>query len=134
MRTAEHRFAAAWAEAVARRDPAAVTALLAEDVTFRSPAVHRPYTGRDTVAALLALVGEVFGELVYTGVYTSDEGGVVMQFETTVQGPDRRFQLEGVDIFRLDDEGRAGELCVMIRPFSGLQALAAAIAARLGPA
>ena len=42
---------------------------------------------------------------------------------------ERRF-----DIFRLDAEGRAREMCVMIRPFSGLQALAAAMAARLGRA
>ncbi len=60
VRAAEHRFAVAWAEAVARRNPA--------------------------------------------------------------------------DIFRLADEGRACEPCVMIRPFSGLQALAAAMAARLGRA
>jgi hypothetical protein len=129
---AAHRFAALWEEAVSRRDLEAVTSLLADDVSFRSPAVHRPYEGRETVAALLRLVIEVFGELSYTGVYTGGEDGVVMQFETAVPGPDRPLQLEGVDIFRLDADGRARELCVMIRPFSGLQALAAAMAARLG--
>jgi steroid delta-isomerase-like uncharacterized protein len=132
--TAAHRFAALWEEAVSRRDLEAVTALLADDVSFRSPAVNRPYEGRETVAALLRLVIEVFGELSYTGVYTSGEDGVAMQFETTVPGPDRLLQLEGVDIFRLDADGRARELCVMIRPFSGLQALVAAMAARLGQA
>ena len=48
---------------VARRDPDAVAALLADDVTFSSPAVHRPYEGRELVAALLGHVIEVFGEL-----------------------------------------------------------------------
>jgi hypothetical protein len=59
---------------------------------------------------------------------------LVMQFETTVPGWDRLLQLESVDILRLDADGRARELCVMIRPASGLQALAAAMAVRLGQA
>lgn len=130
----ERRFADRWEEAVADRDSAAVAALLADDIVFRSPAVHRPYQGRETVAALLGHVIEVFGDLTYTAVYGSGEGGIVMQFETGVSGPDRVFQLEGVDIFRLDADGKVSELCVMIRPLSGLQALAAAMAARLGAA
>jgi ketosteroid isomerase-like protein len=131
---AELRFADSWEEAVSRRDLDAVTALLAEAVTFRSPAVHRPYVGREVVASLLAHVTAVFGGLEYTAVYTSGDGGVVMQFQTSVAGPDRLLQLEGVDIFRLDAEGRVCEMCVMIRPLSGLQALATAMAARIGPA
>jgi ketosteroid isomerase-like protein len=128
---AVNAFVAAWEDAVCRRDLDAVTALLAEDVTFRSPAVHRPYAGRETVTALLGVVTQVFGELTYTGVYASGSGGVVMQFETTVQGPERAFDLEGVDIFQLGPDGRVRDMCVMIRPFTGLQALAAAIAAKL---
>ena len=128
----ERRFAEQWEAAVARRDAEAVAALLADDVTFSSPAVHRPYQGREIVSALLGHVIDVFGELTYTGVYTSGDGGVVMQFETSVKGPERVLRLEGVDVFRLDEEGRIREMRVMIRPLSGLQALAAAMAARLG--
>ena len=133
MSELERRFVEQWEAAIARRDPGAVTALLADDVAFFSPAVHRPYEGRELVAALLGHVIEVFGELTYTGVYTSGDGGVVMQFETTVQGPERVLRLEGVDVFRLDGEGRIREMRVMIRPLNGLQALAQAMAARLGP-
>jgi hypothetical protein len=128
----ERRFVEQWEAAIARRDPEAVTALLADDVAFYSPAVHRPYEGRELVAALLGHVIEVFDELTYTGVYTSGDGGVVMQFQATVQGPDRVLRLEGVDVFRLDGEGLIRDMRVMIRPLNGLQALAQAMAARLG--
>ena len=132
MTELERRFVEQWEAAIARRDPGAVTALLADDVAFYSPAVHRPYEGRELVAALLGHVIEVFGELTYTGVYTSGDGGVVMQFQATVQGPDRVLRLEGVDVFRLDGEGLIRDMRVMIRPLNGLQALAQAMAARLG--
>lgn len=131
MTERERRFVERWQAAVAARDAGAVAALLADDVAFSSPAVYRPYQGRELVAALLG-VTEVFGELTYTGAYASGDGGVVMQFETTVQGPDRVLRLEGVDVFRLDDEGRIRDMRVVIRPLNGLQALAGAMAARLG--
>lgn len=127
----ERQFVERWKSAVAERDSEAVAALLADDVVFSSPAVHRPYRGRDVVVALLEQVLEVFGELSYTGIYSAG-GGVVMQFETTVERADRTLQLEGVDIFQLDDQGRAYDMRVMIRPLSALQALAGAMAARLG--
>jgi hypothetical protein len=83
------------------------------------------------VTELLGVVVQVFGELTYTGVYSSADGGVVMQFETTVQGTERAFDLEGVDIFQLGPDGRVRDMCVMIRPLTGLQAPAAAITAKL---
>ena len=40
--------------------------IFAPDVTFRSPAVFRPYEGRDAVAMLLTTVADVFEEFRYT--------------------------------------------------------------------
>ena len=37
--------------AVEAEDPEALTAALAQDVTFRSPVVFKPYRGKDVVAA-----------------------------------------------------------------------------------
>ena len=43
-------------EAVERADLDAAVALLADDVVFRSPAVFKPYEGRETVATILRTV------------------------------------------------------------------------------
>lgn len=91
---------------------------LAEDVVFRSPAVHAPYEGRDATALVLRAVAEVFEGFRY--VDTFDEGDrAVLRFEAHVG--DR--QLEGIDLLRFDDDGRIAEFTVMIRPLSGLTAL-----------
>lgn len=123
-------FVAAWEDAVARRDAVAVSALLAEDVTFRSPALHRPTLGREAAGIVLGHVIEVFGDFAYVGAWHSDDG-VVLRFATSVERDGRVLEVDGVDVFRLDAEGRAVELSVMVRPLSALQALSAAMLERL---
>jgi hypothetical protein len=112
--------------AVEARDMDAVRTLLHDDVVFRSPAVHKPYTGRAACAHLLRHVEQVF-----TGFRYVDEidGGdrVALVFEAEVDGK----QVMGLDHLRLDETGRITELTVMIRPLSGLIALATAMGARL---
>ena len=125
-------FIERWEAAVAATDLDAMMALFAPDARFRSPAVFKPYTGRDTIRGLLGLVMQVFGPLTYTNTWSNTRGGVVMQFSTTVPGPDKRLDIEGVDIFQLDGEGLITELRVMIRPLRGLQAVAAAMEALMG--
>jgi hypothetical protein len=125
------RFIASWDDAVGQRDLDAVGALLADHVAFWSPAVHRPMSGRDTVTGVLGLVMDVFGDLVYTDVFTNETGGVVMQFATTVWEGERRLDVEGVDVFQLDDDGVAIEMRVMLRPLRAVQAVVAAMEERL---
>jgi len=92
--------------------------LFAEDVTFRSPFVHKPYEGLDATAFLLGHVANVFEDFRYIAhVETGDTA--VLQFEATVN--DR--QLQGVDILVFNDEGKIAEMTVMVRPMSGLAAL-----------
>jgi hypothetical protein len=120
-------FVTRWEAAVAANDLDSMAAMFVEDAVFRSPAVFKPYQGRPVIQGILGLVMQVFGPLTYTNVWSNDRGGVVMQFATTVPGPDKRLEIEGVDIFQLDEQGRITELRVMIRPLRGLQALAAAM-------
>ncbi|MER2598476.1 MAG: nuclear transport factor 2 family protein [Caldilineales bacterium] len=122
-------FSKRWHAAVAAADLDAMMVLFAPDALFRSPAVFKPYSGSDTIRGILTLVMRVFGPLEYTNVWTNDHGGVVMQFSTTVPGPDRRLEIEGVDIFQLNEDGLISELRVMIRPLRGLQAVSAAMEA-----
>jgi ketosteroid isomerase-like protein len=132
--TATEAFVERWEAAVASGDVASVEALLAEDVTFRSPVLFRPTVGRRPTTLLLAAVLQVFGELRYTHRYLDDPEGVTLQFETSVEADDgRRLEVEGVDVFRLDPEGGIASLTVMLRPLSATQAVAARMREQLGP-
>src|SRR5581483_5811031 len=67
-------------EAIEAGDVAALTELLAEDVEFRSPAVYKPYHGRDTVLALLGVVAQVFENFRYANEWT-DGRTTILFFE-----------------------------------------------------
>lgn len=118
-------------QALETRDEAAVEALLAEDVGFRSPAVFKPYAGRDATMVFLRAAMAVFEDFRYVRTFTEDAGrGHVMMFEARVG--DRT--LEGVDIVTVGDDGLITEFRVMVRPFTGLAALAEAMRPRVeGP-
>jgi ketosteroid isomerase-like protein len=131
--TATEAFVERWEAAVATADVASVEALLAEDVTFRSPVLFRPTVGRGPTTLVLAAVLQVFGELRYKHRYLDEPDGVTLQFETSVGADDgRRLDVEGVDIFRLDPEGRIASLTVMLRPLNATQAVAARMREQLG--
>jgi hypothetical protein len=102
---------------------------LAPDVTFRSPVVYKPYEGREAVGAILRAVTQVFQDFRYTAEI-ADEDCEVLQFEARVG--DR--ELQGVDILRVGADGLVSELTVMVRPMSGLVALAEAMQKQLAAA
>lgn len=110
-------------EAVESGDPARVEALLADDVVFRSPAVHKPYEGKQTTAVILRAVTRVFEDFRYTRVVEGERDQVLV-FEARVG--DR--QVEGADFLHLDEAGLVDDFRVMIRPLSGLQAVVDAMA------
>src|SRR5262249_30489809 len=115
--------------AVAAGDEEAALATLADDVVFRSPAAHKPYQGREQVDQLLRLVATVFENFRYTNEWR-DGRTTILFFEANVG--DR--ELQGIDILEENGDGLVEKLTVMVRPLSGLQALAGTIAARLGAA
>jgi hypothetical protein len=112
--------------AIESGDVDALTALLAEDVVFRSPAVYRPYHGRDTVISLLRVVATVFENFRYANEWR-DGRTTILLFEANVGDRD----LQGIDILEENDAGEIERFTVMIRPLSGLQALAATVAAKI---
>lgn len=116
-----------FANAVLVDDFDAALATLADDVVFRSPAVYKPYQGKAQVGALLRVVGTVFENFRYTSEWR-DGRTTILFFEANVG--DR--ELQGIDILEENEAGLVERLTVMIRPLSGLQAVAAAMSARLG--
>jgi hypothetical protein len=108
--------------AVESRDRDAMAAALAPDVTFRSPVVFGPYEGRDAAMVLLGAVVEVFEDFRYVQRLEGD-GAVALIFKA--RAGDR--ELDGLDLLQLDEDGLVTELTVMVRPMSGVNALAAAM-------
>jgi len=108
------------------KDFSAFEEIFAEDVVFRSPAVFKPYEGRDAVAMLLTTVGEVFEDFAYTDQLETD-GTAILAFSARVG--DRA--LDGIDLLRFDDAGKVAEMAVYIRPLSGLNTLAEAMEQKL---
>jgi hypothetical protein len=111
--------------AVEARSLELLSAALAPDVTFRSPAVHAPYEGRDLVLLILGAVLEVFEDFSYQAEIRDGENEM-LRFRARVG--DR--EVDGVDIVKYAD-GLVTELTVMIRPLSALNAVRDAMAAQL---
>ena len=117
----------AFANAVLAGDHDAALATLADDVVFRSPAVHKPYRGKAAIDELLRVVATVFEDFRYTTEWR-DGRTTILFFEASVG--DR--ELQGIDLLEENEHGLVERFTVMIRPLSGLQAVAAAMSAKLG--
>ena len=118
---------ARWHAVVEGRDAAALPGLVAEDAVFRSPAVHTPQEGRDTVVGYLTAAFTVLGSrLVYDREWLGEDSAV-LQFRTEVGGLD----VHGVDIITWDDAGLITDFTVMVRPAKALQAVIERMGAEL---
>jgi hypothetical protein len=112
--------------AVEARDLDALVALLAPDVVFRSPIVHKPYQGPEAVRALLEGVLAIFEDFRYErqiGAPGASDHALV--FRTRIG--DR--EIEGCDFLHVNSDGQIDEFVVMVRPLSGAHALAEAMRA-----
>jgi ketosteroid isomerase-like protein len=121
----------AFRAAVEAGDIDAAIALLHEDVVFRSPVVFKPYEGREVVGVILRAVAETFEDFRYVReIGAAGEGDVALLFQARVG--DR--ELDGADFLVTDADGLITELMVMVRPMSGMHALAEAMGRRLAGA
>jgi hypothetical protein len=112
--------------AAENKDFSAIDELFADDVVFRSPVVFKPYEGRDAVALLLGAVSQVFEDFRYTDQVESGDSATLI-FSARVG--DR--ELDGIDYLVFGDDGRISSMSVFIRPMSGVNALAEAMAKKL---
>jgi hypothetical protein len=108
-------------EGLENRDLNGLIDLMTEDVVFRSPAVHSPYQGREQLAGLLAAVSEVLEDwrcVRELGAPDAPDQGLVFRARVGNR------EVEGCDFIHLDQNGKIDEFYVMVRPLSGLLALA----------
>jgi hypothetical protein len=123
------RTLAAWHRMVDAGDLSEVASLCTPDAVFRSPVAFAPYEGAPLVAQFLQQAMLVFEEFAYHRTFYAGDHSVVLEFSARVGDK----TLRGIDMIRFDAGGRITEFEVMVRPASGLQALGAAMARRMGP-
>ncbi|MBK9739854.1 MAG: nuclear transport factor 2 family protein [Actinobacteria bacterium] len=112
--------------AVEAGDLEAMSVLLAPDVVFMSPVAFQPFRGREAVTEVLRNVFEVFGDFTYVDELDG-RGSHALVFTATVGGR----EVQGLDHLRFDEAGLVSEFTVMVRPLSGLIALAEAMSPRV---
>ena len=113
-------------KAAENKDFSAAEGLFSDDVVFRSPAVFKPYEGKEAMGMVLAAVVQVFEDFRYSDQIEAGDTAALL-FEARVG--DR--ELNGVDVLRFDSEGQIRELMVMVRPLSALNALVEAMGRKL---
>jgi hypothetical protein len=106
-------------------DVEAALATLSPDIVFHSPAVFQEYRGIATVGALLRLVFETFEDFRYTDALSGDDDAPAHALIFRARVGDR--ELEGLDLMRVGRDGLIADFTVMVRPASGLMALAQAL-------
>jgi hypothetical protein len=108
--------------AVEARDLGAMIDTLAPDVVFNSPVAFKPFEGRETVGRVLEAVLNTFEDFRYTDELDRD-GVHALVFRARVGDK----QVEGIDLLRLNGDGQIADFTVLVRPASGLMALAEAM-------
>ena len=117
-----------WHEMLESRDMSILNELLAEEVVFRSPVAFQPYPGKQVVFFILTNVIQVFENFTYHREFISEDGNnVVLEFSANVGDK----KLKGVDMIQFNEEGQMVDFEVMIRPKSGLEALAVQMGQRM---
>lgn len=117
-----------WHEMLETRDMSILNELLADDVVFRSPVAFHPYPGKQVVFFILTNVVQVFENFSYHREFLSEDGNnVVLEFSANVGDK----KLKGIDMIQFNDEGQIIDFEVMIRPKSGLEALAIEMGQRI---
>ena len=112
-------------------DPAALSALLDEDVVFESPVVHTPQRGKDITFKYLMAAGKVLGGpgFTYLGEWRA-ENSAILEFETEIDG----IRINGIDMIWWNDEGRITRFKVMVRPLKAINLVHQMMGARLAAA
>ena len=108
--------------AVEARHVEGIVEALHPQVVFKSPVVFGRYEGAEPVAQILRAAFETFEDFRYLDELGGDEVHALL-FEARVG--DR--EVEGIDIIRAASDGRIAELTVMLRPMSGVIAMAEAM-------
>lgn len=114
-----HPYAQAWVA----RDLDSLLRLLTDDVIFHSPLVNEPaFEGRDSVAVIFAIALDAFEDPRYTHDFGDESSHVLVADMRVLDRP-----LKTTWLLEFDREASIREVWLMVRPLTGLAALAEAI-------
>ncbi len=117
-----------WHEMLETRDMSILNELLDDDVVFRSPVAYSPYSGKQVVFFILSNVIQVFENFTYHREFLSEDGAnVVLEFSANIGEK----KLKGIDMIQFNEHGKIIDFEVMLRPKSGLEALAELMGKRM---
>lgn len=117
-----------WHQLVESADPEGLDALLADDVVFYSPIVHRPQVGKTVTTLYLTAAFHVFFNDTFRYVReVVGERDAVLEFEVEIDG----IHVNGVDMITWNDEGRIVAFKVMVRPLKAINLIHEKMAAML---
>jgi 2,4-dienoyl-CoA reductase (NADPH2) len=112
---------ALWHSMLVKEDMGELGSILHPKAVFRSPVAHTPYPTAPVVQLFLTAASQVFEDFVYHRELAGADGtSVMLEFSAKVNGK----ALKGIDLIQFDAEGLIVDFEVMVRPMSGLQALA----------
>ena len=102
--------------------------IIQQDAVFRSPFAFKPYEGQDALVFILTQVIETFEDFTYhREMFSENDQHAFLEFTTKIDDK----TLKGIDMISFDKRGLITEFEVMIRPMSGLMALAKHMAPRM---
>jgi hypothetical protein len=114
----------AFTQALQRKDMEAMLSHMADDIVLNTPLAAEPIRGKDAIRPVVtALLGVVdafdFREILQGPAHVSAFFGVTVG----------EHHLDGVDYWRLADDGRIAEMTVLWRPLPAANAVAEKLAA-----
>ncbi|MEN9864925.1 MAG: hypothetical protein RL748_515 [Pseudomonadota bacterium] len=118
----------AWHQIVQQRDPAALDALLSDEVVFHSPVVHTPQVGKMITSLYLQAAFHVFFNDSFRYVReTTSAHDAVLEFMVEIDG----IVVNGVDMLKWNEAGQLTEFKVMLRPLKAVNLIHEKMAAML---
>lgn len=118
-----------WHQMVAAQDLEGLRAITHPEAVFRSPVAHKAYHSAEAVVLAVSTAASVFTDFAYhREAATADGLSVVLEFSAKVVDK----SVKGIDFIRFDEDGQIIDFEVMMRPLSGVQAMAEEMGKRLG--
>ncbi len=109
-----------WLSFLESGDTTLLDDLLADDVTFRSPAVFTPQEGRAKTRAYLLAAEKMFADSGFHYVeHWYNDRSAILWFRADLDG----VKVEGIDMIAWSDAGKITSFTVMIRPLKALQSV-----------
>ena len=117
---------ARWHEFIKTRNAEILGEILDENIQFHSPFVWKPKDGKAAAIKILTTVADVFEDFRYVREIFG-ETDWALEFEAQIG----ELTLRGVDLIKLDNDGKIIDFEVMIRPANALQILGMEMGKRL---